>query len=104
MGNERKSVKKNFLKGGKLNKDNSVQSFEYRPQQREGYITQVGEVIEALGNGSFKVELENDMTVLATLAGKLRMNFIKIIVGDKVEIQISVYDITKGRITRRLNK
>lgn len=49
-----------------------------------------------------KVLLDNDMEILATLAGKIMWNYIKIIPGDKVELQLSVYDLSKGRITRRL--
>ena len=58
--------------------------------------------VKSNGNGTFKVLLDNDMEILATLAGKIRMNYIKIIPGDKVELQLSVYDLSKGRITRRL--
>ena len=58
-------------------------------------------VVEALPNTVFKVKLPNGMIVTATLSGKLRMNYIKILVGDSVTVAVSPYDITKGRITWR---
>ena len=60
-----------------------------------------GIVIEKLPNAMFKVELENGHVVLAHINGKLRMNFIKILPGDKVTIEMSPYDLTRGRITWR---
>ena len=60
-----------------------------------------GTVIEALPNAMFLVELPNGHRVLAHISGKLRMNFIKILPGDKVTIELSPYDLTKGRITWR---
>ena len=60
-----------------------------------------GVVIEALPSTMFRVELDNGMNILCTLSGKLRMNYIKIMVGDKVKVEMSVYDMTKGRISYR---
>lgn len=60
-----------------------------------------GVVVEKLPNAMFKVELENKQVVLAHISGKLRMNFIKILPGDKVTIELSPYDLTKGRIIWR---
>ena len=60
-----------------------------------------GVVVEKLPNAMFKVELENGHIVLAHISGKLRMNFIRILPGDKVTIELSPYDLTKGRITWR---
>lgn len=60
-----------------------------------------GTVIEALPNTMFKVELENGHEILAHISGKLRMNFIRILQGDKVTIELSPYDLTRGRITWR---
>ena len=60
-----------------------------------------GTVVEKLPNAMFKVELENGHQVLAHISGKLRTNFIKILPGDKVTLELSPYDLTKGRITRR---
>ncbi len=60
-----------------------------------------GIVTEALPNTMFKVKLENDHEVLAHISGKLRMNFIRILPGDKVTLELSPYDLTKGRIIWR---
>ena len=60
-----------------------------------------GTVVEKLPNAFFKVELENGHQILATISGKLRMNFIRILPGDKVTIEMSPYDLTKGRIIWR---
>ena len=60
-----------------------------------------GKVVEKLPNAMFKVELENGHIVLAHISGKLRMNFIRILPGDKVTIEMSPYDLTKGRIIWR---
>lgn len=61
-----------------------------------------GEVTEALPNANFRVQLENGQEILAHVSGKIRMNYIKILPGDKVTVELSPYDLTKGRITRRL--
>ena len=60
-----------------------------------------GIVVEALPNTTFKVELENGHQILAHISGKLRMNYIKILPGDKVKIELSPYDLNRGRITWR---
>lgn len=60
-----------------------------------------GTVIEPLPNAMFNVELENGHKILAHVSGKIRMNFIKILPGDKVTIELSPYDLTRGRITYR---
>lgn len=69
---------------------------------REDVIEVEGTVVEALPNAMFQVELENGHRVLAHLSGKLRMNFIRILPGDKVTVELSPYDLTRGRITWRL--
>ncbi|MDD3607401.1 MAG: translation initiation factor IF-1 [Candidatus Moranbacteria bacterium] len=61
-----------------------------------------GRILELLPNATFKVELENGHIVLAHISGKMRIHFIKLMPGDKVEIEMSPYDLTKGRITQRL--
>lgn len=68
---------------------------------KEDVIEVEGTVIEALPNTNFKVQLENGYVVLAHISGKLRMNYIKILPGDKVKVELSPYDLTKGRITWR---
>lgn len=60
-----------------------------------------GTVVEALPNATFQVKLANGHTILAHISGKLRMNFIRILPGDKVTVEMSPYDLTKGRITWR---
>ena len=60
-----------------------------------------GVVVEKLPNAMFKVELENGHIVLAHISGKLRMNFIKILPGDKVTVELTPYDLNRGRITYR---
>ena len=68
---------------------------------KEDVIEVEGTVIDSLPNTNFKVELENGYVVLAHISGKLRMNYIKILPGDKVKVELSPYDLTKGRITWR---
>lgn len=68
---------------------------------KEDVIEIEGIVKEALPNAMFQVELPNNHTILAHVSGKLRMNYIRIVPGDKVTIEMSPYDLTKGRITWR---
>jgi len=68
---------------------------------KEDAISVEGTVIEALPNASFRVELENKHVVLAHVSGKMRMNFIRILPGDKVTVELSPYDLNRGRITYR---
>ncbi|MBP3254305.1 MAG: translation initiation factor IF-1 [Bacteroidales bacterium] len=60
-----------------------------------------GVVLESLGNAMFRVELESGHVITASISGKMRMHYIKILPGDKVQIEMSPYDLTKGRITYR---
>ena len=64
-------------------------------------IEAIGTVVDALPNAMFKVKLENDFVVLAHISGKMRMNFIRILPGDRVRLELSPYDLTRGRITWR---
>ncbi len=68
---------------------------------KDDVIEVEGRIVEALPNAMFQVELENGHKVLAHISGKLRMNFIRILPGDKVTIELSPYDLTRGRITWR---
>lgn len=61
-----------------------------------------GEVIEALPNAMFRVELENNLVILAHLSGKMRVNYIKVLPGDWITVELTPYDLTKGRIVTRL--
>lgn len=65
------------------------------------YIEMIGVVVELLPSLSFRVKLENGQEILGYLAGRMRMNRIKLLPGDKVKVQITPYDLTKGRITYR---
>lgn len=69
--------------------------------KREDAIELEGTVVEPLPNAMFKVELENGHTVLAHISGKIRMNYIRILPGDKVVLELSPYDLSRGRITYR---
>ena len=60
-----------------------------------------GTITESLPNAMFRVELENDHTVLAHISGKMRMHYIRILPGDKVQVELTPYDLTRGRITYR---
>lgn len=60
-----------------------------------------GTVLESLPNAMFRVKLENDHEILAHISGKIRMNFIKILPGDKVTVELTPYDLSRGRITYR---
>lgn len=68
---------------------------------KEDLIEVEGTILEALPNAMFQVELQNGHKILAHVSGKLRMNYIRIVPGDKVTIEMSPYDLTKGRITWR---
>ena len=66
---------------------------------KEDSIEVQGTIVETLPNAMFRVELENGKVILAYVSGKMRMHFIKILPGDKVLVELSPYDLTKGRIT-----
>ncbi|HEX6296821.1 MAG: translation initiation factor IF-1 [Betaproteobacteria bacterium] len=68
---------------------------------KEDVIELQGEVVENLPNATFRVKLENGHTIHAFISGKMRMNYIRILPGDKVTVQMTPYDLTKGRITFR---
>lgn len=68
---------------------------------KEDVLELEGTVVEALPNAMFQVEFENGHRILAHISGKLRMNFIRILLGDKVTVEMSPYDLTRGRITWR---
>lgn len=64
-------------------------------------IEQDGAIVEALSNATFRVELENGHEIIAHISGKMRMNYIKILPGDKISVEMSPYDLSKGRIIYR---
>ncbi len=68
---------------------------------KQGLIKQDGIIEESLSNAMFRVRLENDHLIVATISGKMRMNYIRILPGDKVAVEMSPYDLSRGRITYR---
>jgi translation initiation factor IF-1 len=73
-------------------------------QQKEDLVEMHGEVTQCLSNGFFRVKLENGFVILAHLSGKIRRNSIRIVLNDRVLVQLSPYDLTRGRIVYRLRK
>ncbi len=71
---------------------------------KEDLIEMEGTVTDSLPNAMFRVKLDNDFEVLTHLAGKLKKNYIKVLPGDRVKVELTPYDLTKGRITFRLKK
>ena len=71
------------------------------PKQKEDAIVMEGKVLEPLPNAMFRVELENGHTVLAHISGKMRMHYIRILPGDRVQVELTPYDLQRGRITYR---
>lgn len=80
------------------NKNNNTKNFE---SKKTNAIEVEGKVLEVLPGGQFRVELENKHTVIAHVSGKIRMNYIRILAGDTVVLELSEYDLTRGRITYR---
>ena len=68
---------------------------------KKDVIEQDGTIVEALSNAQFRVELENGHQIICHISGKMRMHYIKILPGDKVRVEMSIYDLTKGRIAFR---
>ena len=68
---------------------------------KQNAIEQDGTIVEALSNAMFRVELQNGHVVIAHISGKMRMHYIKILPGDRVKVEMSPYDLTKGRISFR---
>lgn len=68
---------------------------------KKDVIEQDGKIVEALSNAQFRVELENGHQIICHISGKMRMHYIKILPGDKVRVEMSIYDLTKGRIAFR---
>ena len=71
------------------------------PKPKEDAIVLEGTILESLPNAMFKVKLENDHEVLAHISGKMRMHYIRILPGDKVQVELTPYDLSRGRITYR---
>ena len=76
-------------------------SEENKKKPKDDAIEVEGKVVEPLPNAMFRVELDNGHRVLAHVSGKMRMNFIRILPGDRVKVELSAYDLTRGRVTYR---
>lgn len=72
-------------------------------KRKKDILTADGEIIETLGYENFRVELDNGIIILATVGGKMRLNHIRIVTGDRVQVELSPYDLTRGRISFRYN-
>ncbi len=72
------------------------------PKNKDNIIEMIGTVKEVLPNAKFKIELENGHEIIGHVSGKIRMHYIRILPGDKVKVELSTYDLTRGRITYRL--
>ncbi len=79
-------------------------NMEEEPQGKEEKIEVEGTIVEALPNTMFRVELDNGHTVLAYLSGRMRKYYIRVLLGDRVVVELSPYDLTRGRITYRHKK
>lgn len=89
-----------------INKENQVMVFEEntnssRPPESKDFLELVGEVVELLPSATFKVRLENGHEILAYLSGKMRLNKIRLLPGDKVKLELSPYDLSRGRVVYR---
>ncbi len=73
-------------------------------QEKQSLIEMHGIITQCLSNGMFRVKLENGFNILAHVSGKIRKNYIRILLGDKVTVELSPYDLTRGRIVYRLRK
>lgn len=73
-------------------------------QEKQSLIEMQGIITQCLSNGMFRVKLENGFNILAHVSGKIRKNYIRILLGDKVTVELSPYDLTRGRIIYRLKK
>lgn len=101
--NDRRKNQTNYRKGISSNSNQANFTKKKESKVKNGYVLYKGTVLEAYPNARFLVELDNLGTQInATLAGKLRQNFIKILVGDRVELELSIYDLNQGRISKRI--
>lgn len=100
MVNDKRKEHKNFLNGKSSDNSNRIPK---RRKEKEGYVSAEGTIIETNGT-NFKVELDSGHIVKATISGKMRLNNIRLLVGDKVDLDLSIYDLTRGRIITRLKK
>jgi translation initiation factor IF-1 len=83
------------------NKNNTLPLQSFLNMAKQSLIKQDGTIVEALSNAMFRVRLENGHEILATISGKMRMHYIRILPGDKVGVEMSPYDLSRGRIIYR---
>jgi len=86
----------------RVNNPCQIKNTNKRNQMSKDVIEFEGTILEAMPNAMFRVELENGHEILAHISGKIRKNFIRILPGDKVKVEMTPYDLTRGRITYRL--
>ena len=84
-----------------LGLNNLIDGHDIKLMAKEDHIEFEGEVIDTLPNTTFRVKLENDHVIIAHISGKMRKHYIRILTGDKVKVEMTPYDLTKGRITFR---
>ncbi len=87
-----------------LKRFHSQHEGEFAALSKQDLIEMEGTVTDSLPNAMFRVDLDNGFSVLAHISGKIRRNYIKILPGDRVKVELTPYDLTKGRITYRLRK
>lgn len=85
----------------KKKQNNGMKGTDTPPSRTDGIFEMQGVVLETLPNATFKVELENKHQILAVISGRLRQNYIRILPGDKVMVEITPYDLSRGRVTYR---
>ena len=95
------TVSKNDEKNPLLNRGDNLLAQKIKQKKQKKLVDMEGFVTHNLSNGKFRLKLENGVEVIGHLSGKIRQNRIKIVVGDKVTVELSPYDLTKGRITYR---
>jgi translation initiation factor IF-1 len=96
-----KNMKENFASLFFIGANRKKNELPTRPGKQKKLVDVLGVVTHNLSNGKFRVKLENGVQVIGHLSGKIRQNRIKIVVGDSVTVELSPYDLTKGRITYR---
>ncbi|ONI12771.1 hypothetical protein PRUPE_4G182400 [Prunus persica] len=89
---------------GLRNCPSSIVVMSKSPKVEEQKFSQIGSITESLSNGMFRIELDNADTVIGYISGKIRQNSIRILPGDRVRVEVSRYDTTRGRIVRRIDK
>lgn len=96
--------KKDQIKAASKREQKKARFHSAEHEQARGKVIKAqGRVVENLSRDNFRVELDNGITILASLSGKIRQHHIRVMVGDRVEVELSPYDLTRGRISFRFN-